>query len=174
MCALLFHGGRSPPDFHTACAARAPTIWSYFCRFTALIYGLDFLALALFFEDRAAFLKGPCCWVYLGNNNCLASLVRGGSNTGIIAILVARCWQLVQRFDICVWVSRVRSDLSPADLPTRGKKLPFRPRFQKGFSPLRPLSPRCRTAVAAPPHPNPLRMRVIRAVRKSTRRMSRV
>ena len=126
---------------HTACASRAPAIWSYFFRNTALIYGLELLALVLFFEDHAAFLKGPCCWVYLDNNNCLASLVRGDSNTGIIAILVARFWQFLQRFDICVWFSRVHSDLNPADLPTRGKKLPFRPRFQKGFPPFDPCQP---------------------------------
>ena len=173
LCALLFHGARSFPDLHTACAARAPTIWSYFCRYTALIYGLEFLVLVLFFEDHAAFLKGSCCWVYLDNSNCLAALVRGDSNTGIIAILAARLWQLVQRFNICVWFSRVHSDLNPADLPTRGKTLPCRPRFRRGFSSYRPLSARCRTAVAALPPPKPLRRRAIRAVRKSTRRMSR-
>ena len=167
LCALLFRGGRSSPVLHTACEARAPTIWSYFFRFAALIYGLELLALVLFFEDHAAFLKGSCCWVYMGNNNCLASLVRGDSNTGIIAILVARFWQLVQRFDICVWFPRVHSDLNPADLPTRGKKLPSRPRITKGFSSFRPLSARCRTAVAKLPLRKPLHGRFIRAVRKS-------
>ena len=97
--------------------------------------------MVLFPDDHAAFLNGSCFWEYLGDNNCLASLVRGGSNAGIIAILVARFWQFLQRFDICVWFSRVHSDLNPADLPTRGKKLPFRPRFQKGFPPFDPCQP---------------------------------
>ena len=138
---------------HTACASRAPAIWSYFFRYAALIYGLELLDMVLFFDDRAAFLKGSCCWAYLDNNNCLASIVRGDSNTCIIAILVARFWQIVQRFDICVWFPRVHSGLNPADLPTRGEKLPFRPRFQKGFSAFRPLSARCRKAVASLPPP---------------------
>ena len=174
LCALLFQGGRSSPDLQTACAARAPALWSYFFRFTALIYGLELLALVLFFEGRAAFLKGSCFWVYLDNNNFLASLVRGASNAGIIAIMAARFWQLVRRFDICVRFPRVRSDLNPADLPTLWGDLPFRPRFQKGFSSFRPLSARCRPAVAALSPPKPIRIRAIRTVRKSSRRMSRV
>ena len=60
LCALLFRGGRASPDLYTACAARAPLIWSYFFRFTALIYGLELLALVLFFGDHATFLKGSC------------------------------------------------------------------------------------------------------------------
>ena len=35
-----------------------PAIWPYFYRHTALIYGLELLALALFFEDHAASLRG--------------------------------------------------------------------------------------------------------------------
>ena len=166
LCALLFHGGRSTPVLHTACSARAPAIWPYFSRPTALIYGLEMLALVLFFEDYAAFLRDSCCWVYLGNNNCLAALVRGDSNAGIIAVLVARFWLLIQRFNICVWLPRVHSDLNPADLPTRGKTLPSRSRFRKGFSSFRPLSIRCRAEVAKLPHRKPLHGRFARAVRK--------
>ena len=94
-------------------------------------------------------LGGTCFWIYLDNNNRLEAIVRGGSNTGIIAILVARFWHMVHRFDICAWFSRVRSDLNPADLPTRGEKLPFCPRFRAGFSPFIPLPNRCRAAIAA-------------------------
>ena len=173
LCALLFHGGRSSPALHTVCSARAPLIWSYFFRHTALIYGLEMLALVLFFEDSADLLRGSCCWVYLDNNNCLAALVRGDSNTGVIAILVARFWQLAQRYNICVWMSRVRSDLNPADLPTRGKSLPFRPRYRRGFRSFRPLSIRCRAELSRLPLHKPLHGRNTRTVRKSPRRLIR-
>ena len=80
--------------------------WNYYLfRFTNLIYGLELLALFLFLEESAAILQGSCCWVYIDNNKCLAALIRGDSNTDIIAVLVARFWRTVQRHDICVLVS---------------------------------------------------------------------
>ena len=47
-----------PPGLPTACAARASAIGMYFFRNAALIYGLELLALVLFFEDRADSLLG--------------------------------------------------------------------------------------------------------------------
>ena len=63
LCDLLFRGNRSFHDLHSACAARAPAIWPYFFRNTALIYGLVLLALVLFFEDQSAALRGTFCWM---------------------------------------------------------------------------------------------------------------
>ena len=148
LCVLLFHGDRSSRVLHTACSARAPAVWPYFCRMNALIYGLKLLALVLFSEDRASSLGGAFCWIYLDNNNFLAALVRGDSNTGVIASLVARFWQLVQRLDICAWPYRAHSDLSIDDLPARGRKLPFRPMFGDGFHSFRTLFARCRAMLA--------------------------
>ena len=85
---------------HTVCAARAPAMWPYFFRDAALIYVLEMSAVVLFFEDHAASLRRTCCWIFLDNNNCLAALVRGGANAGIIAILAASFWKLVKRFDM--------------------------------------------------------------------------
>ena len=146
LCALLFRGGRSSPDLHTACAARAPAIWPYFFRHAALIYGLELLDPVLSIDDHAAFLNGSCCWVYLCNNNFLETLIRGDSNTGIIAILVSRFWQLVQRFDICVWFSRVHLDLNPADPPLLVRSSPSVLDFGRVF----PLFDPCRPAAGRP------------------------
>ena len=52
-------------------------------------------------EDWAPCLRGSAFWIYLGRNNSLASLLRGDSNTEIIAVLVARFWQMAQSYDIC-------------------------------------------------------------------------
>lgn len=60
LCALLFHGNRSTPALRTACSARAPAAWPYLFRRTCLIYGLEFLALVLFRDDRDASLRGEC------------------------------------------------------------------------------------------------------------------
>ena len=176
-CSVLscFTGCRSSPDLNTACAARSPAIWSYIFHNDALIYGLELLALVIFFEDHADSLMGDFCWIYLDNNKCLVSLVRGDSNAGIIATLVARFWQLAQRCDICARFSRVRSDLIPSDLPTRGKKLPLHPRYRAGFSSFRPLSARCRAALSALSDPPRIRCtRVGKQVRQPPRRAIRV
>ena len=148
LCALLFRGDRSRPTLDTLATARVDTQWIYLFRHTALIYGLELLALVAFFELRAPFLRGSCCWVYLDNNNCLAALTRGDSNTDAIAVLVAHFWSIVQRFDICIWFSRVRSKLNPADLPTRKLILPFKPRYSCSLSSIRQLFHLCRRNLA--------------------------
>ena len=109
--------GTDHPELRTSCSARASTAWPYLFRKTCLIYGLELLALVLYLAGRAASLRGACCRTYIFNNNCLAALVRGGSNTSVIAVLVARFCQLVQRFDICALFPRVHSDINPADFP---------------------------------------------------------
>ena len=142
--ALLFRGDCDRPSLHTLATARADVPWCYLFRHTALVFGLELLALVSFFELRAPFLRSSCCWVYLDNNNCLAALTRGDSNTEAIAVLVARFWSKAQRYDICVWFSRVLSALNPADLPTRGRVLSFRPRISCSLSSLGTLFRFCR------------------------------
>ena len=126
---MLFDGESRTPALKTLCAAQVPTVWLYIFRHTCLIYGLELSALVAYFEDHALSLRGSCCWMYLDNNNFLAALFRGDSNTEVIAILAARFWQLARRFNVCVWFPRVRSNLNPADLPNRTKKLPYRAAF---------------------------------------------
>ena len=104
-----------------------PVTWPHLFRWTLLIFGLELLALAPCMEDWAPFLLGNSCWVYLDSNNCLAALARGDSNTDAIAVLVARFWRLVKLRNICIWFSRVRSEINPADSTTRGRVLPYRP-----------------------------------------------
>ena len=125
LCGLLFRGDSTTPSLGACCSQRTAVTWEYMFRYTALIYGIELLALVAFFEDHAPLFRGICCWVYLDNNNCLEALTRGDPNTDVIAVLVARFWRTVQRFDICVWFSRVRSKINPSDLPTRANRLPF-------------------------------------------------
>ena len=58
---------------------------------------------------------------------------RGDSNAAVCAALVALAWELIQRHHIQAWCSRVPCKLNPADLPTRGREVPFRPRCRGGF-----------------------------------------
>ena len=148
LCALIFPGSKSTPDLQFLFSSSAAVSWTYLFRWTNLIFGLELLALVLLFEDHAPFLAGQCCWIYLDSNNSLAALVRGDSNTDIIAVLVARFWQLVQSRNICVWFSRVRSKINPADLPTRMKILPYKPRKSCAFKSSATLFQHCRTQLA--------------------------
>ena len=152
LCALLFKGSSFSPVLDLCASQRTAVTWDYLFRNTALIYGLEMLALVSFFEDQAPRLRGSCCWVYLDSNNCLAALTRGDSNTDVIAVLVARFWRTVQRFDICVWFSRVRSKVNPADLPTRDKQLPFRAKKYTRFPALKQLYTHCRGELSKLPN----------------------
>ena len=71
-------------------SAPAAAVWPYLFRRTNLIYGLELIALVLFFDDWAPPLRISCCWACLDSNNCPAALVRGDSNTEVIALLVDR------------------------------------------------------------------------------------
>ena len=123
-----------------------------------------------FFEESAPLLQGSCCWVYIDNNNCLAALIRGDSNTDIIAVLVARFWRTVQRRDICVWFSRVKSTLNPPDLPTRAKKLSFRAMYSRGFSSSKGLYAVCRPNLRKLDLPHRCPPLTFREIKKGVRR----
>ena len=172
LCDLLFRGNRSSPVHHTSCSARPPDVWPYFHSKNARIYGMELLATVLLVDDRASPHRGTCFWIYLDDNNCMAALVGGNSNTGVISVLVSRYWKMGQRFDICAWFLRVHAGLNPADLPTRGREIPFRPRVSAGSLPFRSMFSRIRSTLAVisdPPNVNRLR-RVRNPVRKSPRR----
>ena len=127
ICALLFEGTASSPLLSGCWTDDVPRQWVQLFHRTALIFGLELLALVAFFEQAAPDLADQCIWVYVDNNNVLAAISRGDSNTDVIAVLVARLWKTLHKFSICAWFSRVPSKLNPADLPTRGKALPFTP-----------------------------------------------
>ena len=87
---------------------------------------MELLALVAFLEDEADGLAGCLIWFYMGSNNSLSAVTRGDSNTAAIAYLVSRAWELIHRFQIKARFSRVPSRLNTDDLPTRGKRLPFK------------------------------------------------
>ena len=75
-------------------------------------------------------MAGCSIWIYMDSNNSLAAITRGAPNTAVIAIRVDRAWELIQRRGARAWFSRVPSKLNPADLPTRGRKMPYIARFR--------------------------------------------
>ena len=149
MCALLFECRRSSPRLRLLCAStRVPGTWPRLFRWNSLIFGLELLALALFMEDCAPFLRGCSCWIYL-DNNCPAALARGDSTTDVIAGLAARFWHIAQPRNVCARFSRVRSKINPADLPTMiWGPHPYRQMKSCGFRNCAHLDNRCRSQLA--------------------------
>ena len=150
LCALRFAGNTRPTRLIQQLSSSAPTVWQYLFRKTCLIFGLELLALVAFLEESAVNLAGCSIWFYMDSNNSLSAMTRGDSNTAVIAVLVSRAWELIQRFQIRAWFSRVPSKLNPADLPTRGKKLPFRNGTKRPFTHLTILFRKCRLAAEPP------------------------
>ena len=149
ICALLFKGDALTPQLHGEWVSSVDPPWCNLFRSTNLILGLELLALVAFFEIAAPQLRGQCVWVYVDNNNVLAAVTRGDSNRDIVAILVSKLWDTLQRFSICAWFSRVPSKLNPADLPTRGRRVPFATRNRTSFSSLPQLFSFTRNALRA-------------------------
>ena len=146
LCSLRFTGDTRETRLVQQLSSSAPTVWQYLFRKTCLIFGMELLALVAFLEESAASLTGGSIWFYMDSNNSLSAMTRGDSNTAVIAVLVGRSCELIQRFQIRAWFPRVPSKLNTADLPTRGKKLPFRNGNNRPFTHLANLSRRCRRA----------------------------
>ena len=68
----------------------------------------------------------------------------GDSNTAANASLMARAWELIQRFRIRAWFSRVPSELNPDGIPTRGGRAPFPPMRSNRFRSLPAFYRHCR------------------------------
>ena len=159
ICALLFEGTTSTTQLWGEWASDVPIAWCNIFHRTNLILGLELLALVAFFEQLAPRLSGQSVWVYVDNNNVLAAVTRGDSNTETVAVLVANLWDTLQRHSICAWFSRVPAALNPADLPTRGRMVPFPARFRGNFTSLVPLLRSTRNSLRTlhPHRPNRLR-----------------
>ena len=106
-------------------AADVAANWAYHFRKTTLFFGLELLSLVAFVEQLARRLAGQRIWIYVDNNNALATVSRGCSNTDVIAALVARLWATLQKYSICARFSWVPYRLNPPDLIARGRRIPF-------------------------------------------------
>ena len=171
ICALRFRGSDSTPHQAAQHSTAVPTVWLYQFRQTCLIFGLELLTLVAFLQDEAAGLAGCSIWVYMDGNNSLSAMTRGDSNMASIASLVARAWELIQRHHLRAWCSRVPLKLNPADLPTRGQMLPYKPARQSRFARLARLYRLCRAEARVPaPPPREAQRRTDVRPRRATRR----
>ena len=107
------------------------------------IYGSDLLAPLAFAWLHSGLLRDSSINLYMGSNNCIASLTRGDTPGDFMGAMVAEFWRLCQLRSIDVWIGRVRSKLNIADIPTKKVKLPLRVGKTEFYHNLLPLLPQC-------------------------------
>ena len=91
-----------------------------------LIYGLfELLTLVAYVAQSKIKLRNRTINIYLYNDNSNAALIRGDSDTEIIARLVCHFWRIAQEVNLTVWIGRVASNLNIADVPTRLQTFPY-------------------------------------------------
>ena len=152
ICALLFSGRHFP--------LTSPVMLSYGSRRMDTPFSLGEFNFwpgtsrpRFIFRRLGPLSYGKSIWIYLDSNNSLSALVRGDSNTDVIAVLVARFWKLAQTYGTCAWFPRVRATINPADLPSMGRILPYNSRRALGFRNSMALFRRCRSELHRPPPP---------------------
>ena len=123
--ALLSDTSAETTAAHTCWASRSPSNWDYLFRRTARILGPELLATIASIEDFDRQRPSICLRLYVDNSNAVSSIARGGSTADIVAIMAARIWETLQRYNIHDWFSMVRSNLNPSDVPTRPKIHPY-------------------------------------------------
>ena len=85
ICAILFKGGQRERAIEFVAKDRTPSFWIKAFDKTNLIYGLELLAPLDFITNNVKLFMNSTINLYLGNNNAIASLVRGDSSSCIIA-----------------------------------------------------------------------------------------
>ena len=103
---------------------------------TNLIDGMGILSIVAFIVEHGARLADKAVAVYIDNNCALSALVKGSAKSEVLANVVQIFWLYVQKFEIEIWLQRVPSTRNIADLPTRGRRIPFQAEEELRFSKL--------------------------------------
>ena len=107
------------------------------------IYETEILSPLAFVWFHASIIRNSSINLYMGSNNCIASLARGDTPGDFLAGAVAEFRRICRLLSIDIWIGRVRSKLNIADLPTKKAKLPLRVGKTEAFPNLLPLMPQC-------------------------------
>ena len=70
----------------------------------------------------------------MDNDTAPNALIRGDCSEAFLAAMVKASWKLAEELSLDIWVGRVGSKVNPADLPTRFRKLPFKPKLSTHFA----------------------------------------
>ena len=92
---------------------------------TSIIFGLELSAIVLALFQAREMLRGKAVTIYVDNNAALAALINGDSSSSAAFSLIATFWYIAASHNIALWFERVHTSNNIADLPTRGRSLPF-------------------------------------------------
>ena len=92
---------------------------------TSTISGLELAAVVLSILYFRTSLRNTAVTVYVDNNAALAAIINGDSSPTAAFVLIATLWFVAAANNIALRFERVESSRNIADLPTRGKQLPF-------------------------------------------------
>ena len=110
-----------------------------FFKKTRLISGLEFPDIVAILEDIDPILSALAVSIYMGSSEFLSAVTRGEPSAAVIAVLVARFWELIGRYNSCAWFPRFPSKMNPPVHPTIGKRLPYNGRHPIGSKSLASL-----------------------------------
>ena len=135
MRALLFDGHCRHPSLLYNLSVDAPCNWMSFFKKTCLIFGMELLAPVATLGGHGPSLSGLAVRIYMDRSNFPAAVTRGDPNAAVIAVLAARVWELIQRYNICAWFSRFPSKPDPIPLLQGEDGLPTTPTIPAGENP---------------------------------------
>ena len=85
-------GGSDPPLIELLTKETAPKFWDRLFHQKNIIYGIELLAVLAFIYMNREILQNSSVNIYICNNNALCALIRGDSNTAVIADVTAVFW----------------------------------------------------------------------------------
>ena len=93
---LLMGVSGAKPIIELLAKDHTPTYWVKMRHRANLIYGLEVLALMAFIFTHRKVLRNSAVNAYIDNNNGLRALIRGDSDTAVIADMTAIFWRALQ------------------------------------------------------------------------------
>ena len=111
--------------------------WRKTFKKTCYIYGLEVLAVLAILLEKSNELRNKSVTFYIDNNNALSALIKNAANPPEIQAMVGLIWHRIRDLRITPWFERVPSKRNIADLPTRGRIIPFTTSWKGPFRNLR-------------------------------------
>ena len=98
---------------------------------------MEVLAVLAILLEKSNELRNKSVTFYIDNNNALSALIKNAANPPEIQAMAGLIWHRIRDLRITPWFERVPSKRNIADLPTRGKVIPFTTSWKGPFRNLR-------------------------------------
>ena len=102
-----------------------PRFWENHFRRENIILGSEMRTFVAFLNSEQKLSHHKRINIYMDNDPAANALIRGDCSNPFLTSMVCIFRKLVGDLSLDVWIGRVGSQVNPADLPTRGAKIPF-------------------------------------------------